>query len=108
MSDHGESLGENGFYLHGLPYLLAPDTQTKVPFITWFSEDFLKTMNLDPSCIQARKEQSFSHDNLFHSLLGVMDVKTAVYRQDLDIFAPCQVASQTQIVTNAWRPPAAR
>lgn len=106
VSDHGESLGENGFYLHGLPYLFAPDVQTKVPLTAWFSEDFLKIMGLDPSCIAARKEQSYSHDNLFHSVLGVMDVKTAVYQQDLDIFAPCQAASSTEVAMNARRLPA--
>jgi len=41
----------------------------------------------------AKKEQSYSHDNLFHSILGIMDIKTAVYRQDLDIFASCQIKS---------------
>lgn len=93
ISDHGESLGESGLYLHGLPYFIAPDTQTKVPFIAWFSDDFVKTMRLDLSCLVAKKEQSYSHDNLFHSILGIMDIKTAVYRQDLDIFASCQIKS---------------
>lgn len=93
ISDHGESLGESGLYLHGLPYFIAPDTQTKVPFIAWFSDDFVKTMRLDLSCLVAKKEQSYSHDNLFHSILGIMDIKTAVYRQNLDIFASCQIKS---------------
>ena len=38
ISDHGESLGESGLYLHGMPYIFAPDSQTKVPLIVWASE----------------------------------------------------------------------
>ena len=40
LSDHGESLGENGLYLHGAPYYIAPDEQKIVPMVMWFSEPF--------------------------------------------------------------------
>lgn len=91
ISDHGESLGENGVYLHGMPYSLAPKEQTHVPMILWMSDDFATEKGLSDTCLRKEgKEQSFSHDNLFDSLLGLMDVQTKEYREEQDIFAPCR------------------
>lgn len=89
-SDHGESLGENGLYLHGAPYLLAPAEQTHVPFLVWFDDDFRKSMGLDAACLsrQAAAGQR-SHDNFFHSILGMMNVSTSVYDRSLDVFSGC-------------------
>ncbi|WP_165933155.1 MULTISPECIES: phosphoethanolamine--lipid A transferase [unclassified Rhizobium] len=89
MSDHGESLGEKGLYLHGTPYLFAPSQQTHVPFLTWFDDDFTKSMGLDPSCLRKETSSPTSHDNLFHSVLGMMSVSTSVYDRKLDVFAAC-------------------
>jgi len=77
MSDHGESLGEHGLYLHGLPYFMAPDAQTHVGALVWFGEDNQKK-------IAPNKE--YSHDNLFHTLLGLFNVQTEVYQKEMDIF----------------------
>ena len=91
ISDHGESLGESGMYLHGAPYAFAPEEQTKVPFLGWFSESFAKQNKLDLSCLAKEAEQGgYSHDNLFDSLLGLMNVKTEVYQRDKDIFSSCR------------------
>ncbi|MGL4600121.1 MAG: phosphoethanolamine transferase, partial [Plesiomonas sp.] len=91
LSDHGESLGENGLYLHGTPYSLAPQYQTKVPMIAWFSEGFSKANNLDLVCLKKKAMTGrFSHDNLFNSLLGIMNVKTSIYQPELDIFNACR------------------
>ncbi|CDM58727.1 phosphoethanolamine--lipid A transferase [Rhizobium favelukesii] len=90
MSDHGESLGEKGLYLHGTPYLFAPSQQTHVPFLTWFDDDFTKSMDLDTSCLRKEATAPTSHDNLFHSVLGMMNVETSVYEQKLDVFAKCR------------------
>ncbi len=90
VSDHGESLGENGLYLHGTPYFIAPDEQTRIPLLTWFSPEFAASMGLDIRCQQQRRENTFSHDNLFSSLLGMMNVSTSVYERDLDMFAACR------------------
>ncbi|WP_261823844.1 phosphoethanolamine transferase [Vibrio neonatus] len=91
ISDHGESLGENGIYLHGMPYSLAPPEQTHVPMMFWASDALLKNKHLDTECLRKiGKEQSFSHDNLFDSLLGFMDVATSEYRKKQDIFALCR------------------
>ncbi|KQZ82864.1 sulfatase [Mesorhizobium sp. Root157] len=90
MSDHGESLGENGLYLHGAPYLIAPETQTSIPFIVWFSDDFVTQAGLDLGCLGARTEEPLSHDNMFDTVLGLMDVQTKVYDAGRDAFAACR------------------
>lgn len=83
VSDHGESLGEHGVYLHAMPYWLAPKEQTHVPFIFWASSDFA----INHEYLQAIKDNEFSHDHLFHSLLGMFNVQSSVYMAELDMFA---------------------
>ena len=83
MSDHGESLGENGIYLHGLPYFIAPDAQKHIGAFLWLNEGYKKL--LDMPKIEARKSEKLSHDYLFHTLLGLFGVKTKVYDPSLDI-----------------------
>lgn len=90
VSDHGESLGEHGLYLHGLPYAIAPETQTRVPIVAWLSPELSAAHGIDTACLRARARLPASHDNLFHSLLGLMDVRTSAYVPDLDLFAGCQ------------------
>jgi lipid A ethanolaminephosphotransferase len=84
-SDHGESLGENGLYLHGLPYFLAPKEQTHVPMLTWFSEKYIENQKLDMSAMSKLQEKKVSHDNLSHTLLSAFDVTTKVYKSDHDL-----------------------
>ncbi|ULG68185.1 phosphoethanolamine--lipid A transferase [Marinobacterium sediminicola] len=90
ISDHGESLGENNLYLHGMPWLIAPEEQKKIPLITWLSDDFQQSHQLPVSCLQSHKEQPLSHDYLPHSLLGLLNVNTSVYKRELDLFADCR------------------
>jgi lipid A ethanolaminephosphotransferase len=90
VSDHGESLGEKNMYLHGLPYSVAPPEQTTVPMITWLSPGFEQVSRVSTKCLQASRDKALSHDNLFHSVLGLMAVKTNVYQRDLDFFAACE------------------
>ena len=89
VSDHGESLGENGLYLHGVPYALAPQQQTHVPMVAWLSEGMQQRSGVRTDCLRERAEQAVSHDHLFHSVLGLMDVSTAVRRPGLNLFEPC-------------------
>lgn len=92
VSDHGESLGENGIYLHAMPYVFAPTTQTRVPMIAWFSDGFAGDMGVDTACLAGRRDAPLSHDNLFHTLIGLQDLRTKVYDAGLDAFAPCRAA----------------
>lgn len=89
VSDHGESLGENGVYLHGLPYWLAPDSQTQVPMLMWFSKQTQQQLALDTQCIEQNARQSASHDMLFDSLLAWLQVKSQAIRQQQNIFRAC-------------------
>jgi lipid A ethanolaminephosphotransferase len=93
VSDHGESLGEGGLYLHGLPYSIAPETQTHVPMIAWVSPGFSTDEGVSAHCVSGRSDDRLSHDNVFHSVLGLMDVQTAAYRLDRDVFANCRQPS---------------
>ncbi|QXC28868.1 phosphoethanolamine--lipid A transferase [Aeromonas sp. FDAARGOS 1409] len=91
LSDHGESLGAMGLYLHGTPYKFAPDDQTRVPLLTWLSPQLQADRQLSLDCLQQEaSSKRFSHDNLFHSMLGIMDVQTQVYDGKLDLFKPCR------------------
>jgi lipid A ethanolaminephosphotransferase len=90
VSDHGESLGENNLYLHGLPYAIAPDVQKRVPWITWLSPGFAQRQRLDAACLRGRADVEISHDHYFHSVLGLLDVQTSVYQPGLDAYAACR------------------
>jgi len=81
MSDHGESLGENGIYLHGLPYFMAPKAQTHIAAFFWANDSYKNTLHL--SDLNTSKE--VNQDNLFHTLLGLFDVSTKVYDPQMDI-----------------------
>ncbi|TNF59929.1 MAG: phosphoethanolamine--lipid A transferase [Burkholderiales bacterium] len=90
VSDHGESLGEKGLYLHGLPYAFAPDQQTRVPMATWLSPGLQQRAGLDTGCLRARAAGPVSHDHVFHSVLGLLDIRTAARQAALDLYAPCR------------------
>ncbi|HVI24976.1 MAG TPA: phosphoethanolamine--lipid A transferase [Xanthomonadaceae bacterium] len=89
VSDHGESTGEHGLYLHGAPYLLAPDEQTRVPMLLWLSDGFRARRGLDAACVERARLRPASHDNLFDLVLGLAGVRSAAYRARLDPFAGC-------------------
>ncbi len=90
MSDHGESLGENGIYLHAAPYIIAPEVQTHIPFIAWFSPEYAAATGLNIACLKQGASAPASHDNLFHTVLGMMRIRTSVYDPALDRFAACR------------------
>jgi lipid A ethanolaminephosphotransferase len=84
VSDHGESLGENNLYLHGLPYAVAPREQTHVPMLVWLPSD-----NPIAPCLAAQTKDPLSHDNLTHTVLGLVGVRSSEYKAALDITAKC-------------------
>ncbi|HDG1682790.1 TPA: phosphoethanolamine transferase EptA [Kluyvera ascorbata] len=91
LSDHGESLGENGVYLHGLPYSIAPETQKHVPMLLWLSDDYQKRYGVNYACLQQKaKENDYSQDNLFSTMLGLTGVETQEYHAADDILATCK------------------
>ncbi len=91
LSDHGESLGENGVYLHGLPYSIAPETQKHIPMLIWLSDDYQKRYGVNNQCLQKNaREQAVSQDNLFPTMLGILGVSTKEYRAEDDILTSCR------------------
>jgi lipid A ethanolaminephosphotransferase len=89
VSDHGQSLGENGLYLHGMPYALAPREQTHVPMVLWLSETMRREDYVDYEKLKnAAKEMKLSHDHFFHSILGLLEIDTELYDPALDFFTP--------------------
>lgn len=90
LSDHGESLGEYGMYLHGAPEAIAPREQLHVPMTLWMSEGFVRSDRLDVACLVAAAAKPASHDNLFSTLLGAFGVQTQVYRRERDLLAACR------------------
>ena len=90
MSDHGESLGEGNVYLHGMPYAIAPEAQIHIPMLLWLAPRLRGEVGADAACMKTRQAERVSHDNLFHSVLGVMKISTNVYDPALDLFAPCR------------------
>ncbi|WP_084197628.1 phosphoethanolamine transferase [Solimonas soli] len=90
LSDHGESLGENGLYLHGFPYALAPIEQKQVPFVAWLSPELQKRQALRMDCARQQARKPHSQDDLAPLLLGLFGVRSAAYRADLDPLAACR------------------
>jgi lipid A ethanolaminephosphotransferase len=89
-SDHGESLGEQGLYLHGLPYAFAPDTQKHVPMLMWLSPTYAARAGVATACLRSQAERPLSHDNIYHTIMGAAEVRNASYDPQLDMLAACR------------------
>jgi lipid A ethanolaminephosphotransferase len=93
-SDHGESLGEHGVYLHGMPYRFAPREQTSVPMLLWVSASMRARLALDTDCLQQHDRDAVSHDNLYHTLLGALGLRNKAYRAEQDLLTTCSSTAQ--------------
>lgn len=93
VSDHGESLGESNLFLHGMPYAIAPDVQKQVPMVMWFSAGLRTAAGLDLDCLRRRAAQPAAHDHVFHTVLGLADVRTALYEPDWDLTRACRTGA---------------
>ena len=92
VSDHGESLGENGIYLHAAPMFMAPEFQTKVPMLSWLSPAAEQALGVTKACLDARAGQALTHDVVFSSFLGLLDIQTDVRAPALDLTEGCRPA----------------
>ncbi len=90
LSDHGESTGEHGLYLHGSPYAIAPTQQTHVPMLMWFSPEWTEQNSAQITCLAQQKSKELSQDNLFPSLLSLLDVKTQTIDEQNNMLQQCQ------------------
>ncbi len=89
VSDHGESLGEKHIYLHGAPDKLAPPAQRHVPLVAWVSPAQQQRSRLSTACLRSHLNKPVTHDHVFHSVLGLLDLQTSLYRRESDLFANC-------------------
>jgi lipid A ethanolaminephosphotransferase len=93
VSDHGESLGEYGIFLHGAPFAIAPKAQVDVPAVIWMGKNFdYKLEDLRPY-----ENYPLSHDDLFCTLLVAFEIDTKVceskrpnFRQLVDLKVPAR------------------
>ena len=90
VSDHGESLGESNMYLHGMPYALAPREQTHVPMLMWLPPQTEAATGVTRACLQQQRDLPLSHDNLFHTVIGLMGVDSGLLKPALDLAEPCR------------------
>lgn len=100
LSDHGESLGEYNLFLHGTPYMLAPEQQKHVAMLAWFSDRYQQAFSVDAHCLQQSRDKPLSQDNLFHSMLGLLDIDSKVYNPALDMFAGCRGSVVDGVLAN--------
>ena len=84
-SDHGESLGENGVYLHGLPLAIAPQEQTHIPFLLWLSPQLKQRYRISEKAQSRCKLEPVSHDNIVHTVLALFEVKSKVLDENLNL-----------------------
>nr|WP_298718717.1 phosphoethanolamine--lipid A transferase [uncultured Steroidobacter sp.] len=90
VSDHGESLGENGIYLHGMPYAFAPAAQRHVPMLIWTSEGYVRRTQLRADCLRTEASLPVSHDFFYHTVLGAAQLRNQAYDRQLDLLAGCR------------------
>lgn len=101
VSDHGESLGEHGLFLHGMPYAIAPEVQTRVPMVMWFSDGFERGAGFEPGCLRPALQRQaapgaakpVAHDHLYASLLGLLDVRSQTRDAAWDLTQDCRDTS---------------
>jgi lipid A ethanolaminephosphotransferase len=90
VSDHGYGLGEDGKWGHSMALEDANEYIRKVPMLMWFSNDFRREFHISESCLRSKLDDKFSHDNIFHSLLGLLNIESRHYKKNLDIFKGCR------------------
>jgi len=76
ISDHGESLGENNLYMHGVPMSMAPKEQIEIPFLVWTSDTETKIKPL----------AEVGHYHVFHSILDFLGIESPIYDESMNIF----------------------
>ena len=88
ISDHGESLGENKMFMHGLPMKLAPKVQYEIPFLVWTSEGFrdYKPVSSRQDAPTGELPAVLEQHYIFHSVLNLLSIDSPAYDKDYDIF----------------------
>jgi lipid A ethanolaminephosphotransferase len=82
---------------HGLPYAFAPREQTRVPLLLWTSPSYANRARLSVNCLRQQSDQALSHDHLYHTLLGLTELRNDYYQASLDMLSTCRDAAHGQI-----------
>jgi lipid A ethanolaminephosphotransferase len=85
VSDHGESLGEYGMYLHGIPYAIAPDVQRYIPLIIWMSDECIRRKAVQIGRLESQRIHS--QRDVFHTVMGAFSMHSDAYMGEYDIFS---------------------
>ena len=85
VSDHGESRGEYGMYLHGIPRAIAPEVQKDIPFVIWMSDEFIRRKAVQIARLEAQR--AHSQRNVFHTVMGAFSMHSDAYLGEYDIFS---------------------
>jgi lipid A ethanolaminephosphotransferase len=59
--------------------------------LMWLSAGFEKSHGIQRSCLTKKRDSDLSHDNIFHSVLGMLGVNSGVLNKELDIFSSCRI-----------------
>lgn len=86
VSDHGESLGEEGRYIHA--GRMTAMEQRKVPFIIWMSKKYKDTHPNIMETLKSHESQTISHDFLFYSVPGLSDIRFETMKDNLNLAIP--------------------
>ena len=105
-SDHGESLGEGGLYLHGAPYVIAPSEQTHIPAVLWMSQGDIANQHVDQRCLRDQASMSLSHDNIFPTLLDLQQVETKALKRDMSLLNSCKHVRSANLLLGKVKPAA--
>ncbi len=89
-SDHSESLGENGIYLHGMPYAFAPAVRRSAPMLIGPPRGYVRREQLQPDCLRTEAKLPVSHDFIYHTVLGAAELRNQAYDRRLDLIAGCR------------------
>jgi lipid A ethanolaminephosphotransferase len=103
-SDHGESLGENGVYLHGLPRMVAPAAQNEIPMLAWLSPGLVRSRAWAALPSQVTQvDLPLTHDAISATLLGLFQVHSSAYEANLDLFTNDVMATgRYSLASDEW------
>ena len=106
VSDHGESLGENQMFMHGMPMRLAPKVQYEIPFLVWTSDGFRQYKPI----ADGQKSQTgelpavIEQHYVFHSVLNLLSIQSPAYDPNFDIFEMPDYSGKTKGTTSTVEP----
>ena len=82
ISDHGETLGEDGKWLHAQSHEVSKNPA----MLVWYSRNFEESYPSKIEKLKIKKNDSISTDFLFHSILDIGEIENYNYNKNQSIF----------------------